>query len=282
MLFKKIKNTFGKLNQKLKVLIFSFVLLLVLFFIVDIVNNYNVAAFSEHNLLVERQVFSNFINQETSSLKLAIHNIKSNPKEIYYFQKKDRKNLYKISKPYFDFLKNDEKITQWSFFTDNDKMFLRMHNPSVYGDSVTRKLVTASRLNKKMCIGLEYGKAGFSLRMVKPIIAKNGKIIGYIELGQEVLHLVRQLEKEMDNQYAILINKKEIDHETYLQSLNFGIVNSKNVWNDYNDFVVVKDFSNAKIKFNKKFIDVPNNGKVLGAIKYKNKYYVRSEERRVG
>jgi hypothetical protein len=111
---------------------------------------------------------------------------------------KDRDALFNYAAPLFENFHRDYGITHFYFIDSNNTCFLRVHNPQSFGDRIDRfTLLTASR-NLKPSWGIELGKFGtFTLRAVHPWFA-NGKLIGFIELGEEIEHITPQLKKGFD------------------------------------------------------------------------------------
>ena len=100
--------------------------------------------------------------------------------------KKDRVAMYKLLKPKFDSMQNENpnfKVIQihWS----DGSSFLRVHQPKNYGDTIAKHRVMLQEIHKnhKMLSGYETGLYATAYRMLKPIFSKKGDYIGAIEFG---------------------------------------------------------------------------------------------------
>lgn len=95
----------------------------------------------------------------------------------------DRVNLLKLLNPIFSELKGKYNIVHVYVETDRGLVFLRAHNPSQLGDSVTYRSTVASVIqNHQAASGFEVGVNGPSVRGVAPMF-KDGKFIGMVEVG---------------------------------------------------------------------------------------------------
>jgi methyl-accepting chemotaxis protein len=101
----------------------------------------------------------------------------------------DRDALLVKAKPIFEQLKARYQITHFYFIGTDDKIVLRVHNPSSHSDVVKRATFLRAKENRKLGKGIEMGAKFFSLRVVMPV-EREGKVVGYMELGEELDHLV--------------------------------------------------------------------------------------------
>ena len=131
------------------------------------------------------------------------------------FRARDRNKLLTLTKPLFDRLRSDHRITHF-YFTDPQRInLLRVHKPEKYGDLIDRHTMLAAERTGKTSYGIELGPLGtFTLRVVQPFYDEKG-LIGYLELGEEIDHLIHKVHKITGTELLIVINKKYLTREDW-------------------------------------------------------------------
>ena len=102
------------------------------------------------------------------------------------FRARDREALRALTAPLFETLQRDHRITHL-YFTDLDRMnFLRLHEPESHGDVIDRYTMKQAAASGEPSSGIELGAFGtLTLRSVTPW-RHEGRLIGLIELGEEI------------------------------------------------------------------------------------------------
>ncbi|MBF0194681.1 MAG: diguanylate cyclase [Magnetococcales bacterium] len=154
------------------------------------------------------------------------------------FIKGDRELLNKLSTPLFKRLKNQHNITHF-YYTDLERnIFLRVHNPTKYGDRVDRVTQLNAEKNKSLSAGIELGRFGtMTLRVVIPWRSDSGKLIGYMELGKEMSVLIDFLRNRMEIDFFLFAEKKLYDKDLWEEGM--GLSGQPYSWNQFNDFIFV-------------------------------------------
>ena len=126
---------------------------------------------------------------------------------------KDRDALLKHSQVIFNYLLNRHNITHFYFHDISKVNFLRVHNPTRYGDVIERSTLRIASETLKPFYGLEFGTFGaFVMRVVHPWFIE-GELVGYIELGVEINLLIDKLAKAHNYDMGLVV------HETYVDSI---------------------------------------------------------------
>ena len=87
--------------------------------------------------------------------------------------------------------------------------------------------------------GIELGPFGtFTLRVVQPWII-NGKLVGYIELGEEIEHFTPRLSRVLDIELVFVINKKYLNRDKWGEGLK--VLGMSGKWDASPDFVVINN-----------------------------------------
>jgi len=120
-------------------------------------------------------------------LEVGVTQILENSSIIESFAERDREELLNLVKNPFNELK-EVGVTQFHFYLADNKSFLRVHEPNLFGDNLEFRK-TISTINKdpnhKAIKGIEEGIQGLCLRYIHPIYY-NEEYIGSIELAMEL------------------------------------------------------------------------------------------------
>jgi serine phosphatase RsbU (regulator of sigma subunit) len=134
------------------------------------------------------------------ALGLAIE-VANNPSVQHAMGTHDRAGLEAIVMPGYLALKKKFEIAQYQFHLPPAISFLRVHNPSKFGDDLSsfRPIVVAANREDKPLSGIEVGRAGFGIRGITPI-QYHGAPVGTVEFGMD---LGDQFLAQLKTRYAV-------------------------------------------------------------------------------
>jgi PAS domain S-box-containing protein/putative nucleotidyltransferase with HDIG domain len=119
----------------------------------------------------------------------------------------NRQQMLAVGTPLFEHLRGIN-ITHFYFHSADRVNLLRVHQPSRFGDAVNRTTAIEAVKSGKTFWGAELGPLGtFTLRVVKPIYVKN-KLVGLLELGEEVDHLITGMKAFLGVDVVVTIDKQ--------------------------------------------------------------------------
>jgi PAS domain S-box-containing protein len=121
---------------------------------------------------------------------------------------KDRPKLLELTSPLLQNLRNKYNVTHL-YFHDIDRVnFLRVHKPEMRGDLINRFTLLEAKKSCQEFAGIEVGPLGtLALRVVKPWRI-NGEVVGYIEIGQYIEHITKELQEIVGVEVYVSIYKK--------------------------------------------------------------------------
>ncbi len=123
------------------------------------------------------------------------------------FAKLDRDALLGEVGPLFETLRTDHRITHLYFNGPDLVNVLRLHSPGEFGDLINRDTMTKARNLGAAAHGLELGPLGtLTLRLVVPWRNQKG-LLGYLEIGEEVGHLVDEIRDSLSVDLFVLVDK---------------------------------------------------------------------------
>ncbi len=245
-----------------------------------------IVSHNEHYVLLTDQAikesensFNTIERNHTNMLSASLELLMTNKEIAESFYNRDKESLLKLCLPLLENLKTQNGITHWYFINKEPEKtcFLRVHNPSISGDKITRVTFERAIKSKELACGKELGKTAHAIRAVHPFYYKK-KLIGYIELGIEFEHIFNKLKEFTGNHYGLII-KKEFLTKSKWKSVR-KVKHLRNNWNDDNDFLLlystplIDDLDNDITKtgfFNR----ILNNNVPLKKIKKDKKVFVR-------
>ncbi|RKY25795.1 MAG: hypothetical protein DRP83_05685 [Planctomycetota bacterium] len=155
------------------------------------------------------------------------------------FAKKNTSAVLAQARPIFAKLLTDHNITHFYFIGTDRVCFLRIHQPGRYGDKIDRFTAKEAEQTGKTAWGIELGPLGtFTLRVVQPWYNK-GKLIGYLELGEEIEHIITQIQHSLGVDFVIGIDKQFLNREAWEQGQK--MMHRRSDWNRFPSFVITNN-----------------------------------------
>lgn len=133
------------------------------------------------------------------------------------FRRGDREGLERQARGLFESLRSDHRITHL-YFSGPDRINLyRLHSPADHGDEISRATMLQAHSRKHAVHGLELGPLGtLTLRMVMPWTYRD-RYLGYMEIGEEVEHLINEVHEALAVDLLVLVNKRYLSPEQWQQ-----------------------------------------------------------------
>ena len=123
-------------------------------------------------------------------------------------------------------MRDRDGITHWYFHLDGARSSSGALARSSTATSVDRATLRRAAETRESA-SKELGKTAFALRAVRPWIV-DGKTIGYVELGEEIDHFLREMKARTGDDYGLLVEKRFLDEQAWASVLG----PRQNTWND--------------------------------------------------
>ncbi|MDD2808001.1 ATP-binding protein [Rhodoferax sp.] len=135
------------------------------------------------------------------------------------FARMDRAALQRAAGPLFESLRRDHRITHLYFNGPDLVNLLRLHSPDEHGDQIQRATTLQARDTGQAAHGLELGALGtLTLRLVMPWQV-GGRVLGYVEMGEEIGQLVDEIHDSLAVDVLVLIDKQFLPSQQWHHGL---------------------------------------------------------------
>jgi diguanylate cyclase (GGDEF)-like protein len=151
--------------------------------------------------------------------------------------RRDRTQLLQRAAPLFAELRKKYAITHFYFSDPQRVNLLRVHQPARFGDTINRETTLQAQRTRQSSHGVELGPLGtFTLRLVTPWFAADGRLLGYVELGMEIDHVLRTVQHIGAVKTFVLINKQFLARKEWEAGMH--MMGRLPDWNRFPDVVV--------------------------------------------
>ena len=223
-----------------------------------------------------QKLFSILEAREISKMTAVSEMLLANPQVGDALAARDRNRLLELTAPLYLELKS-QGITNWLFHTPEPEMavFLRLHNPAKFGDHLDRFMDKEVSRTHAMVVGNELAKAGFAVRILRPVFDTRGSLAGYVEFGEEIGEFIHAMKNQTGDDYGLLLSKKFVDRQFWADSS--AVWKRRDNWDDNPNFVVADKTTATDriIQFRGELAAVPEGGEVLERFRDGGSVFVR-------
>lgn len=189
-----------------------------------------------HNISAARKLYDYRI-QRTADQLAAI--LITNAQDVHLLEKlakRDKPGLLAMTSQLFSHLNAAYGITHY-YFSDAQRInILRVHNPSMDGDMIDRFSTLEAERAGKLAWSVENGWFGsLTLRVVNPVYI-NGHLVGYMELGKEIDHLLPEIGQVIDVDMSVVIFKPFLHRDHWEDSVRK--MGKTPDWDEFSDVIV--------------------------------------------
>jgi PAS domain S-box-containing protein len=184
-----------------------------------------------------QELFEGKLESDTNMMGAALDVILRDEQLKAALKAKNRSALLNQTLTLFGQLNAEHGITHF-YFTDPDRVnILRVHKPERYGDIIDRFTTLEAEKTEKVSHGIELGPLGtFTLRVVEPWY-DGQRLIGYVELGEEIEHITRKLHHVLGVEIYVVIEKKYLDRANWESGMR--MLGRDATWNRFPSVVMV-------------------------------------------
>jgi diguanylate cyclase (GGDEF)-like protein/PAS domain S-box-containing protein len=186
---------------------------------------------------VATTVYQSDIETDVNMILPIMEMIQGDEKIREAFARRDREALLQLTTPLYEHLNQKHHITHFYFIKPDRINLLRVHNSPRYGDEINRHTTLEAERSGQLSYGLELGTVGtFTLRVVMPWYHQ-GKLLGYLELGEEIDHIVTKLRDLLKLDIYVFIRKSLLDASKVAEMAQ--LLGRNFSWERYPDYLLV-------------------------------------------
>ena len=149
----------------------------------------------------------------------------------------DRQSLLGYASPIFEDIRSKHKVTHFYFHSLDQVNYLRVHKPERHSDHIDRFTMNQAAGSGKDAWGIELGPLGtFTLRYVHPWKI-DGKLEGYVELGEEIGHIMPELVRITDAELFFVTYKSYLNRADWEQGMD--MLGQTGNWDQYSEVVII-------------------------------------------
>ncbi|MET0106334.1 MAG: diguanylate cyclase [Sedimenticola sp.] len=187
---------------------------------------------------VAKDFYEKSILNDANALRAMLNALLQDQKLSEVFATRDREALYAYTEDLYRELNRDYNITHFYFSKPDRVNFLRVHAPGRHGDRIDRVTTLRAEQNEAVSYGVELGPLGtFTLRVVSPWHDRDtGRLIGYIELGMEIDHVIDRLRDIFGFEVAVVIQKNYLQRQKWEDGMR--VLGRRVDWDRYRDVVM--------------------------------------------
>lgn len=197
------------------------------------------------------------LDKDTSLMRAVLHTMQGLPAIGAAFAAQDRDALLREAGPLFQTLRSEHRITHLYFNNPELVNLVRLHSPDEFGGQIKRTTAVEARSQNKITHGLELGALGtLTLRVVAPWPSAGG-VLGYVEMGEEIGHLVQEIHDSLSVDLLVLVDKQLLPAQQWQHGL--ALLERQGNWDRFSQQVMVA--------YTKADIPVAMNDSVLAALR---------------
>ncbi len=234
----------------------------------------DVEAVAQQALRNAAETYAALEEADVEKLSAALEALSADAALAEAFARRDRERLLALASPVFAALRDRHGVTHWYFHEPEPARicFLRVHAPALYGDVIERPTFDEAVARRATASGMELGRTAFALRVVRPWI-REGKLLGYLELGEEIDHFLRRMRRQTGDEFALLVLKKHLDRQAWVATRG----PERDTWADRPEVVVVEATTDDRslLDWPGRVEDLPQDGLVLGLERRRERAFVR-------
>lgn len=188
---------------------------------------------------------------EMAKLEATLAALEAHPGLLEAFQRRDRAAFLAAATPVLEELRRLSGITHLYAHDLDRTNFVRVHDPSRFGDRVDRATLDAASRGGTGA-GKELGPNGFALRVARPWVV-GGRTVGFLEVGEELGHFLDRLKVQTNDEYALLVLKRDATGARVLEEAEWRALRQRqglpDGWADHPDYVVLDDTAKDLLTF---------------------------------
>ena len=183
------------------------------------------------------QLLEQKLDKDANLMMATMRAIMTNGAIEQAFGRGDRGELEQRAGALFRSLRAEHRITHMYFIRPDLVSLYRFHSPAVFGDEIQRVTLQRASQDQQAAHGVELGPMGtLTLRVVMPW-RQGDELIGYLEIGVEIEHLIDEIRNSVGIDLLAVLDKRHLDAEQWRRGL--VLMQRDGRWDDFADHAVL-------------------------------------------
>ena len=160
-------------------------------------------------------LFAQKLDKDTNLMMAAMRALTTNEAMERALRAGDRGGLARQGGELFARLRDDHRITHLYLTRPDFVNLYRFHSPDEFGDTIARVTLQQAHERQAAVHGLELGAMGtLTLRLVMPW-RRGDALLGYIEIGEEIEHLIDEIRRSLSVDILVLVDKRHLQEQQW-------------------------------------------------------------------
>ncbi|MHA1911380.1 MAG: PAS domain S-box protein, partial [Candidatus Kariarchaeaceae archaeon] len=186
-----------------------------------------------------QELFQNELEEEAELYEALLDRLEKQKTFQSAWLVRDREELFHQASPIFDEIRSKYRVTHFYFIDLESVCFLRVHQKDRQGDTIERVTLKNAIGEGKTTYGIELGPLGtFTLRVVRPWRI-DGKLVGYLEIGQEIEHLAPEMKEVLKTELIFLIKKTYVKRTGWEKGMK--MLGHKTDWDQFSKHIIISN-----------------------------------------
>lgn len=192
---------------------------------------------SKRSLQIAKDLLDQRLREESHLMHAEIGSLVRGRDLAAAFQDQDRPRLLQLAEGPFQGLRESLGIGYLSFLDPQRKCFLRADDPTRHGDVIRRHTVVEGVRLRAVLSGLELDetRGALTFRVVSPWY-QGESLIGFIEIGEDVDHVLEDVGELLKQEIVTVIHKDRLNREGWEANMRSRVGHS---WDRFPGHVVV-------------------------------------------
>ncbi|AVR89998.1 ATP-binding protein [Thauera aromatica] len=163
------------------------------------------------------QLFEQKLAKDTNLMMATTRALMTNAAMESAFERGDREEVARLGDGLFSTLQAEHRITHLYLVRPDLATLYRFHSPGQSGDRIERATMLKAHDSQGPVRGLDLGVMGtLTLRLVLPW-KRDGVVVGYVEIGKEIEHLIDEISQSLGVDLLVLVDKAQLSRSQWEQ-----------------------------------------------------------------
>ncbi len=199
--------------------------------------NHNISYDAKARLTAVERMFRWQMKHDAHLMQSVANLIMQDKTLVDAWHSNDRTALLQRTEELLAGLEGQYLVETFTFYRPDLTCYLRVHEPTRFGDHTKWSTLTHAAEEKKPIEGIHLDKSGLlTLRVVNPW-TNGSELLGYIELGEQISRITPEFKKTFKATLFLTINKSNLNREQWQRRQRS--LGQQDNWGQFSHFVII-------------------------------------------